>query len=92
LEVVSSPGAGWPDIPAAYNGHADGFSFTDGHVEMHQWMTQNLIIGDATPSGVILDPPSKDHTEHYAPGDKNNVDWFWFQSHATVSTITGTFP
>jgi len=83
LEVTSTPNAGWPDIPAAYNGHADGFSFADGHVEMHQWLTPNLIIADETEGTVPLDPPTPISGVHFAPGNAANADWYWFQSHAT---------
>lgn len=84
LQVDSSPNGGWPDIPAAYNGHADGFSFADGHVEMHQWLTQNLIIADAASNpGLVLDPPTKVTEVQNAAGNAANADWFWFQQHAT---------
>jgi prepilin-type N-terminal cleavage/methylation domain-containing protein len=88
LEVNSAPNGGWPDIPAAYNGHADGFSFADGHVEMHQWVTPNLIIANATPAGVLLDPPTAGEVEHSAAGNAANADWFWFQQHATCPVGT----
>lgn len=85
LEIDSAANGGWPDVPAAYNGHADGFSFSDGHVEMHQWLTQNLIAPSSTTvsPNIALDPPTKNDSVHYAPGGANNADWVWFQSHAT---------
>jgi prepilin-type N-terminal cleavage/methylation domain-containing protein len=93
LEVtINQTGGGWPDIPAAYNGHADGFSFADGHVEMHQWLTPNLIIADATtiPAGIPLDPPTKGGQAHHAPGDQFNQDYYWFAHHATFPS-SGTW-
>ena len=83
LEIDSSPGGGWPDIPAAYMGHACGFSFADGHVELHTWLTKALI-NPAQGATAPLDPPAE-VTEHYAPGAASNPDWFWFQQHATCS-------
>jgi len=81
LEIDSSPNGGWPDIPAAYMGHACGFSFADGHVELHKWLT-TALINPAPGDSQSLDPPAK-VTEHYAPGGASNPDWFWFQQHAT---------
>jgi prepilin-type N-terminal cleavage/methylation domain-containing protein len=90
LQVDSASGGGWPDIPAAYDGHADGFSFADGHVEMHQWLTQALIGKNATPASVMLDPPTQVSVS-YAAGAANNQDWYWFQQHVSSSfTNTGS--
>lgn len=33
----------WVDKPATYHNHACGFSFADGHSEMHKWRDGNLI-------------------------------------------------
>ncbi len=85
LQVTSTPDAGWPDVPAAYHGHADGFSFADGHCENHQWLTTALTgVG---PKGYLWDPPSA-VTQDKAVGGAANADWFWFQQHATC--IDGT--
>jgi prepilin-type N-terminal cleavage/methylation domain-containing protein len=81
LQVDSAPNGGWPDIPAAYMGHACGFSFADAHAELHQWQTTALINpvpGHTAP----LDPPSQVE-ESEAPGGASNPDWFWFQQRAT---------
>ena len=86
LENNSSPNGGWPDVPAAYNGQADGFSFADGHVEMHQWQTTALTSAIG-PAGVPWDPPAKT-TQHYAVGGAANADWFWYQEHATCKNGT----
>lgn len=82
LEVTSTPNAGWPDVPAAYNGHANGFSFADGHVEMHQWLT-TALTSTIGPAGSAWDPPTRGTVQHNAVGGANNADWFWFQQHAT---------
>jgi prepilin-type N-terminal cleavage/methylation domain-containing protein len=83
LQVDSAPNGGWPDIPAAYMGHACGFSFTDGHVELHKWLT-TALINPVPGAKDPLDPPSKTH-EDDAPGGASNPDWVWFQQHATCS-------
>jgi prepilin-type processing-associated H-X9-DG protein len=33
----------WVDKPATYHNNACGFSFADGHAEIHKWRDQNLI-------------------------------------------------
>jgi prepilin-type processing-associated H-X9-DG protein len=33
----------WVDKPATYHNNACGFSFADGHSEIHKWRDQNLI-------------------------------------------------
>jgi prepilin-type processing-associated H-X9-DG protein len=30
------------DIPASYHGGAAGFSFADGHAELHKWLSASL--------------------------------------------------
>ena len=83
LQVNSQPNGGWPDVPAAYNGHACGFSFADGHLEMHQWQTQALIGVNGTPA-ITLDPPTQGKSVQEASGNAANADWYWFQQHATT--------
>ena len=69
--------ADWPDIPAAYLGGRNEFSFADGHSEVRKWVTSALknvpykynVIGTTAPA---------------LPGGKQNADWIWFTSHATV--------
>lgn len=81
LEINPVPNGGFPDIPAAYMGHACGFSYADGHAVVHKWLTSTLISptpGNSAP----LDPPSK-LIQHYAPGNSGNVDWQWFQDQST---------
>jgi len=72
---------GWPDdpssygfydLPGFYHGKSCGFSFADGHSEMHHW-TDARTMPRLNP-GVELQ-------DHYAsPG---NLDITWLQRHAT---------
>ena len=78
LEINPLPGGNFPDIPSARMGQACGFSYADGHAAIHKWITQALI-NPASGSAPLY--PESATTEHYAPG--NNVDWTWFQQHAT---------
>jgi prepilin-type N-terminal cleavage/methylation domain-containing protein/prepilin-type processing-associated H-X9-DG protein len=60
------------DLPASYHGNAGGFSFVDGHSEIHKWRDKRtmppLIPGVLTPLNFT------------AP---NNVDSFWLADHST---------
>lgn len=72
---IDSKNADWPDVPAAYLGNRNEFSFADGHSEVHKWQTGTLkncpykygVIGTYWPAGNTL-----------------NADWIWFTKHATV--------
>jgi prepilin-type N-terminal cleavage/methylation domain-containing protein len=52
------PGVFW-DLPASYHNHACGFSFADGHSEIHKWANENhwikpctfVQVSDTTPVG-----------------------------------------
>ncbi|MGH7991994.1 MAG: prepilin-type N-terminal cleavage/methylation domain-containing protein, partial [Limisphaerales bacterium] len=73
--------AGWPDqpasygffdLPGSYHGRAGGFSFADGHTEIHVWRddrTMPLLV----PEGNVNDSFSS----------PNNPDVAWLQQHAT---------
>ena len=37
---INNPSAGnWGDAPASYHNGAGGFSFADGHAEVHKWLS-----------------------------------------------------
>jgi prepilin-type N-terminal cleavage/methylation domain-containing protein/prepilin-type processing-associated H-X9-DG protein len=56
--------------------NACGFSFADGHAEIHKWRS-DLFIHPGKASATAS--PRRD-------------DWYWWAWHATRSTITGTVP
>jgi competence protein ComGC len=64
----------FPDIPACYLEGGCGFSFADGHGEIHRWLTASLRV-----------PVSFGFTESgLQPAEGfNNVDWQWLTQHAT---------
>ncbi len=73
LQVASTQAnAGFPDVPAAYLGGACGYSFQDGHAEMHKWLTSCLT----TESDVAIVQGKNVHTITI-PGGDLNVDWIW---------------
>jgi competence protein ComGC len=62
----------FPDIPACYLEGGCGFSFADGHGEIHRWQTSSLLI-----------PINKEFNNVAAVGGTSNADWVWFTQHAT---------
>ena len=71
---VNTHSAAFPDEPAAYLGNTCGFSFADGHVETHKWVTAALT---APVTGVTTHSPT-------VPGAIKNADWQWFAAHAAA--------
>jgi prepilin-type N-terminal cleavage/methylation domain-containing protein/prepilin-type processing-associated H-X9-DG protein len=82
LEIASTPasGGGFPDVPAAYLGGACDFSFADGHVETHKWLTSSLT----TESDVAVQQGRVVHSPHVLGGDLNQ-DWIWFSQHSAAT-------
>ena len=58
------------DWPASYHGRAGGFSFADGHSEIHRWRDGRTMPAIATKLTIGVSQP-------------NNVDVFWMQDHCT---------
>ncbi len=55
-----------PDCPASYHNGACGFSFADGHSEIHKWKDKRTM------------PPVK--RAGYSPGNQSNnrdIEWLW---------------
>jgi prepilin-type processing-associated H-X9-DG protein len=67
------------DVPANYHGGAGGFSFADGHSEIHKWT-----------AGWITQPiQSTPINKHNLVGDPGVGDAYWLDLHAVG---TGSFP
>ena len=69
--IVAYPNApGWDDIPASYHNGACGFSFADGHAEIHKWKSGTSIY------------PIK-YTYYQIPFDAigRTVDYEWYNEH-----------
>jgi len=66
----------WADLPASYHNSGNNFSFSDGHVEYHQWQSgYNGSVGICVP----VNPQSFAH-----PGTGNPVDYTWVTIHGTA--------
>ena len=59
---------GFSDVPAAYLEGGCGFSFADGHGEIHRWQTANLAI-----------PVVRGLTLSSVDASGLNVDWIWLR-------------
>lgn len=75
LQVDSVTGS-FPDVPASYLAGCCGFSFADGHAEMHKWQTTTLT----SQPDVAIKVGTSVHTP-YNPGGELNLDWIWFAQH-----------
>lgn len=76
---VDCNNASWPDVPAAYLKGRNEFSFADGHSEVRKWLTPALL-NVPYQYGIGYPQPSVSAV----PGAKNNLDWVWFTTHATI--------
>lgn len=67
------------DYPSPFHDNACGFSFADGHAEIHKWKS-NLFIHNNVPPRTTAQP-----------GIQYN-DWYWWAWHATRNKNTRTVP
>jgi hypothetical protein len=63
------------DTPASYHNGACGFSFSDGHSEIHRWLVKGTVVA-VVPGGGFQAATT-------APGN-NTSDRYWLWSHACV--------
>jgi prepilin-type processing-associated H-X9-DG protein len=68
------------DVPASYHGGAGGFSFADGHSEIHKWNAAWILQP-------IQTAPINDHI--FSASDSGVGDLYWLQLHAVG---TGNHP
>ena len=68
------------DVPASYHGGAGGFSFADGHSEIHKW-TSAEILKPIQSTGI--------NDYYFSTGDPGLKDLYWLQLHAVG---TGSHP
>jgi prepilin-type N-terminal cleavage/methylation domain-containing protein/prepilin-type processing-associated H-X9-DG protein len=76
--IASSPDT--VDYCSPYHDNATGFSFADGHAEIHKWKSSVWIHNGPPSRGDFVNACS---TSALAKGD-----WFWWAWHATRSRIT----
>jgi prepilin-type processing-associated H-X9-DG protein len=69
---IGANSPGFPDAPADYLEGGCGFSFADGHAEIHRWQTTALLI-----------PVQPHFTGNNTSVGSQNADWIWLIQHAT---------
>ena len=69
----------WGDMPGMYHNRAAGFSFTDGHAEIHRWL-DGRTCPPMAPAGQTLDQTGF----NFAAAGANNQDVNWCQMNATA--------
>jgi prepilin-type N-terminal cleavage/methylation domain-containing protein len=75
--MPTSWAAGNSDVPAAFHNGAGGFSFSDGHSEIHKWMNPG------TPQPVVAVPGAPKPTPSLGT-PPNYVDRIWLCGHACI--------
>jgi prepilin-type processing-associated H-X9-DG protein len=74
---TSAAATKWVDLPAKAHGNSCGFSFADGHSEIHKWMSPGAIPNvsfQPSPKGGIVELRDPDilwiakHTSEYIDG------------------------
>jgi len=60
----------WVDFPATFHNNGCGFSFCDGHAEIHKWRTASMRL-IAPPTGQVALPA-------------NDPDWLWISQHTST--------
>ena len=71
---IDSNSPRFPDVPGSYLNGGCGFSFADGHGEIHRWQTSVLRIPVY---------PGTIQNNIFVTGQ--NADWLWLTKHASSS-------
>jgi prepilin-type processing-associated H-X9-DG protein len=61
------------DYPSAAHNNGCGFSFCDGHAELHKWKGGAIIITAASGAG-----------QRTATSPLDKTDWFWLANNSSV--------
>jgi prepilin-type N-terminal cleavage/methylation domain-containing protein len=70
----------YPDVPANYHGHSNGFNFADGHAELHKWRGTLVSVPYIYGIGFNAHPPGYPAT--WPPvQNANDPDWIWLKQH-----------
>ena len=71
-----SENTGWADMPANYHSSGCDFSFADGHVEYHKWLSG---YKPSPPIGICV--PVTENSAFPRPSTGNPVDMIWITEH-----------
>ena len=70
--VVNMDPDAWGDIPASYHGGACGFSFADGHAEIHKWKSSTSWVPVLATVTFYINPPPFDNIAR-------TIDYPWYK-------------
>ena len=65
------------DIPASSHGNSAGFSYCDGHAQVHKWKTTQFELNAPASSG-SQNPPRN------AAGGLSDPDWLWLAQNVSI--------
>jgi len=69
----------FPDLPASRHGGSCGFSFADGHAELHKWKNGTTIYAE------VPGPPLQNVPAGTGPrGAFGSQDFFWLADRSTI--------
>jgi prepilin-type processing-associated H-X9-DG protein len=76
-QATASDPTSWTDsdVPASYHNGACGFSFSDGHSEIHKWLVAGTICPIVPVEGAVANPT-------LGPSGNNYTDRIWLLGHA----------
>lgn len=74
LQVGLTTSSSFPDVPASYLENGCGFSFADGHAEIHKWQGATLLI-----------PVVRNVTFSNVHGQPNDPDWIWLTNRSACN-------
>jgi prepilin-type N-terminal cleavage/methylation domain-containing protein/prepilin-type processing-associated H-X9-DG protein len=72
-QVIVPTAGNWADLPASYHNGAGGFSFADGHSEIHKWLFASTKLAVRASGSFIGAPYPK----------SSSADNEWLQSHSS---------
>jgi prepilin-type N-terminal cleavage/methylation domain-containing protein/prepilin-type processing-associated H-X9-DG protein len=73
-EISTTGGCTWNDMPASYHARRNcGFSFADGHAEMHRWLSKSTLM----PVTYTYDV----HDISVPPNDTRDILWTYFHAY-----------
>ena len=72
----------FPDCPGSYHGHSNGFSFADGHAELHKWKGSLVSVPYIHGVGYNTLPPG-DPAIWPPVQNANDPDWVWLKQHTS---------
>jgi prepilin-type N-terminal cleavage/methylation domain-containing protein len=75
----------YPDCPGSYHGSSNGFSFADGHSEIHKWKGGLVNVPYVKYIGYNNWTPASLYPNPWPPiPSANDPDWLWLKAHSSV--------